>query len=166
MNYLEETVKNKIKQYREFETQIEIDWGGKKRLFKCVDVQLEIKFSKAEIMFKKSLFKDHAKKKLQMIEMMYRAYKALVNEAKSNGYTTLEKDYKCFKYGKDKIVILCDTDLQLSNLKAKYKNEKDTVLFSIEELFRFIPVNYLDAKETFKQKNIDITFTKVTYGKR
>ncbi len=35
MNYLEETVKNKIKQYREFETQIEIDWGGKKRLFKC-----------------------------------------------------------------------------------------------------------------------------------
>jgi hypothetical protein len=166
MIYLEETVKEKIKQYREFETQIKIDWGGKKRLFKCVDVQLEIKFSKAEMMFDKSLYQDHPKKKLQMIEMMRRAYKALIDEAKSNGYKALEKDHKCYRYGKDRIAILCDSDLQLSNLKAKYKNDKDTVLFSIEELFRFIPPDYLNAKETFKQKNIDITFEKVTYGKR
>ena len=167
MIYLEETVKEKIKEYREFETQINKDWGGKKRLFKFVDVQLEIKFSKAEMIFNKSLYQDQPKKKLQTIQMMFRAWKALIDSATDNGYKTLDKDYKCLKYGKDKIAIVCETDLQLIDLKDKHKNDKDTVLFSIEELFRFIPPEHLKAKETFKQKNIDITFEKVTYyGKR
>jgi len=163
MIYLEETVKEKIKEYREYETQINKDWGGKKRLFKCVDVQLEIKFSKAEMIFDKSLYQDQPKKKMQTIQMMYRAWKALINSAKENGYETLDKDYKCYKYGKDKIAIVCETDLQLLNLKHKHKNDKDAVLFSIEELFRFIPPDYLNAKEIFKQKNIDVTFEKVIY---
>ena len=163
MIYLEEIVKEKIKEYREYETQINKDWGGKKRLFKCVDVQLEIKFSKAEMIFDKSLYQDQPKKKMQTIQMMYRAWKALINSAKDNGYETLDKDYKCYKYGKDKIAIVCETDLQLLNLKHKHKNDKDAVLFSIEELFRFIPPDYLNAKEIFKQKNIDVTFEKVIY---
>ena len=53
----------------EFETQIEIDWGGKKRLFKCVDVQLEIKFSKAEIMFKKSILNDVLSKSISVLKL-------------------------------------------------------------------------------------------------
>tara|TARA_B100000900_G_scaffold415666_1_gene446499 strand:- start:1109 stop:1603 length:495 start_codon:yes stop_codon:yes gene_type:complete len=164
MNYLEETLKTKLKEYRDYETQMNILWGGKKRLFKCVDVQLEIKFSKAEMILKESLLKDKTKKKIQMVEMMYRAWDALINKAKENGYDTLDKNHRCYSYGANKVAIICDSDLQLSYLKDKYKNDKDTVLFSMQELFRFIHPDYLEAKETFKKNNIDITFEKVTYG--
>tara|TARA_B100000900_G_C20571932_1_gene713588 strand:- start:846 stop:1340 length:495 start_codon:yes stop_codon:yes gene_type:complete len=163
MNYLEETVKSKLKEYRGYVSTIDEEWGGRKRLFKCVDVKLEIKFSKAEMLLKKSLSDDNPKKKLQMIQMMYRAWDALIKEALDRGYEKLEKEFRCYRYGKDKIAIVCDSDLQLSYLKGKYRNDKDTVLFSMQELFNFIHPDWLDAKEKFKQNKIDITFEKVTY---
>jgi NCAIR mutase (PurE)-related protein len=166
VNYLETTYKSNIKEYRAYETKIENEWGGTKRLFKCVDVQLEIKFCKAEMLFKKSLQEENIKKKLQMIEMMYRAWNTLINKAKDNGYVPLEPLCKCYKYNRDKIAIVCEQDLQLSNLKDKYKNDKDTIIFSIQELFRFVHPDYIEAKETFKHNNIDITFTKVNYANK
>jgi hypothetical protein len=166
VNYLETTYKSNIKEYRAYETKIESEWGGTKRLFKCVDVQLEIKFSKADMLFRKSLQEENIKKKLKMIEMMYRAWNTLINKAKDNGYAPLEPICKCYKYNRDKIAIVCEEDLQLSNLKDKYKNDKDTIIFSIQELFRFVHPDYIEAKETFKQNNIDITFTKIDYANK
>ena len=46
-------------------------------------------------------------------------------------------------------------DAQIPRLKELYGSDKDVVLFSVE-LFSYAP-DYLDAKETFKQKNMDIT---------
>ena len=166
MNYLEETFKSKLKEYRSFETQMNIDWGGIKRLNKCVDVKLQIKFSKAEMVFKNALGESIVKKKIQMIEMMYRAWDTLIKQAIENGYSKLSVDEKCYQYDKNKVAIVCDSDLQLSNLKAKYKNDKDIVVFSMEELFRFVHPDYLKIKEDFKGTlKTDITFKKITYGK-
>lgn len=164
MKYLEETLKKQLKDYRDYETSVECKWGGKKRLFKCVDVQLEIKFCKAEMLFKDSLVDGSVREKMQMVEMMYRAYTALIQKAEDNGYRELKANYKCFKYKNNKIAIVCNFENELPQLKQLYGKDKDVVLFSIEELFRFINPEYLEAKEQFKQKNIDITFAKVSYA--
>lgn len=162
-NYLEETLDKQLKVYRDYESSIEKQWGGKKRLYKCVDVKLEIKFAKAEMLFNESLKQDQPKRKIEMIQMMYRAYKALIDAAKANGFRKLKDDYRCYQYKNNKIVIVCDTNLQKPRLEELYGKDKDVILFSVEELFNFVNPKYLDAKETFKQKNIDITFKKVSY---
>ena len=102
-NYLVETLEKQLKDYRSYESSIEREWGGKKRLFKCVDAQLEIKFCKAQMLFDESLIESPVKKKIEMIGMMYRAYKALINKAEANGYSKLENDYRCYKYKNNKI---------------------------------------------------------------
>lgn len=162
-NNLEETYKNKIKEFRLYESNINKDWGGKRRLFKCVDTQLEIKFCKAEMLFNETLFDGTDKKKLEMIEMMYRAYTALIDKAESNGYIKLDNDVRCYKFKDNKVALVCDTELQMPRLKELYGSDKNAILFSVEELFRFIHPDYLEAKQTFKNKNIDITFKKVLY---
>ena len=162
-NYLVETLEKQLKDYRSYETSIESEWGGKKRLFKCVDAQLVIKFCKAQMLFDESLIEATTRKKIEIIEMMYRAYKALINKAEANGYSKLENDYRCYKYKNNKIAIVCDSDLQLSNLKSIYGKDKDVVLFSVEELFRLMHPDYLEAKETFKKKNLDIQFKRVSF---
>ena len=161
--FLQEPIEKQLKDFRDYESSIENDWGGKKRLFKCVDVQLEIKFCKAQMLFDKSLVESPVKKKIEMIEMMYRAYNALITKAEENGYKKLLTDYKCYEYNKEKIAIVCDSDLQLSNLKSIHGKDKNVILFSMEELFRFVHPDYMKAKETFKKNNIDMTFKRVTY---
>lgn len=161
--YLQETLSKQLKDFREYESSIENEWGGKKRLFKCVDVKLEIKFCRAQMLFDESLIESPVKKKIEMIEMMYRAYNALILKAEANGYSKLENDYRCYKYKNNKIAIVCDYDLQLSNLKSIYGKDKDVILFSVEELFRLMHPDYLSAKETFKKKNLDIMFKRVSF---
>lgn len=162
-NYLVETLEKQLKDYRLYESNINKDWGGKRRLFKCVDTQLEIKFCKAEMLFNETLLDGTTKKKIQMIEMMYRAYSALVDKSTDNGYSKLEDDFRCYKYRDNKIAIVCDTDTQIPRLKELYGTDKDVVLFSVEELFRFMHPDYLSAKETFKKKNLDIMFKRVSF---
>lgn len=161
--YLIETLTKQLKDLRSYETSVESNWGGKKRLFKCVDAQLEIKFCKAQMLFDESLIGDDIKLKMQMIEMMNRAYSALIQKAEANGFSKLEDDHRCYKYRDNKIAIVCDTEFERPRLKELYGSDKDTVLFSVEELFRFIHPDYIEAKEAFKKRNIDITFKKVSY---
>ena len=161
--FLQEPIEKQLKDFRDYESCIENEWGGKKRLFKCVDVKLEIKFCRAQMLFDESLIESPVKKKIEMIEMMYRAYNALINKAEENGYKKLLTDYKCYEYNKEKIAIVCDSDLQLSNLKSIHGKDKNVILFSMEELFRFVHPDYMKAKETFKKNNIDMTFKRVTY---
>ena len=161
--YLEETVKTQLKEFRLYESSIERKWGGRKRLFKCVDAQLEIKFCKALMLFDDSLVNGDLQKKAEMIEMMNRAYSALIEKAEANGFSELEDNHRCYKYRDNKIAIVCDTEFERPRLKELYGSDKDTVLFSVEELFRFIHPDYIEAKEAFKKRNIDITFKKVSY---
>ncbi len=161
--YTEESLKQLLKDFRSYESKIETEWGGKKRLFKCVDTQLEIKFCKAQMFFDESLIDQSIQKKFEMVEMMYRAYTALIQKAESNGFSKLEDDFRCYKYKDNKIAIVCDSLDQLPRLKELYGSDKNVVLFSIDELFRLIHPDYLAAKETFKKRNVDITFKRVIH---
>jgi len=73
-NYLEESLKDKLKQLRVYEAETKVKWGNLKRIYKMVGVDFEIKFIKAEQLLKKSLREDPPKKQIAMGEMMMRAY--------------------------------------------------------------------------------------------
>lgn len=161
-NYLEETFNKAIKDYRSYESEINAKWGGRKRLFKCVDVALEIKFCKAEMIFADSLANDPHKIKMDRLAMMERAYAALIKKAKENGHKELDINFKCYEYAKDQIAIVCDYDSQLPGLKKIHGKDKDVVLFSVQELFRFVDP-YIGIKRSLKDININGTFTKVNY---
>ncbi len=162
-SYLDESFIKQINAYRSFVINIDDEWGGKKRLFKLVNVELEIKFCKAEMLLDESLKGQIAKNKIDMIEMMYRAWAVLISKAEENGYTKFEQGYKCYEH-KDNILIVCDSDLQLSSLKLKFGKDKKTLLYSMEELFRFIPPDLMEAKKIFKSRDMDITFKRITHG--
>ena len=48
-SYLDESFIKQINAYRSFVINIDDEWGGKKRLFKLVNVELEIKFCKVQL---------------------------------------------------------------------------------------------------------------------
>ena len=164
-NYIEESVESKLKEYREYEKQIDISWGGKKRLENLVSINLGMKFGRAEYIFKESLQKDKPKLQIQKIDMMYRAYAALIDDVKSQGFKEIKAEYKCYQFDKNKIAMVCDCDAQLPRLRNTYKDEPDVLFFSIEELFRCIPKNFMDYRAILAKRSKDVTFQKIDYKK-
>ena len=162
-SYIEENLKTKLKEYRDFESSIDINWGGKKRLENLVSVNLGMKFGKAEYMFKESLRKDTPKKVINMIDMMYRAYEALIQDAKNQGYSEIKAEYRCYKFDKDKIALICDLDAQLPRLRHTHKNEPNTLFFSVEELFRCIPKDFMDFRALLAKMSKDVSFERIEY---
>ena len=73
-SYIEESLEDKLKKLRTYESELYEKWGNRKRIFKITGINFEIKFCRAEMMFKESLQKDNPKKKMQMLEIMERAF--------------------------------------------------------------------------------------------
>ena len=161
-NYLIESLEDKLKQLRTYESNIYEKWGNRKRIFKITGVDFEIKFCKAEMMLKESLRKDLPKKKIQMVEMMERALDHLNIECEKSGYHIIQPSYKCFCF-QDKIAMVCDTDEQMPLMKKIYRNEDDVLFFSIEELFRCIPKDIMDLRARLSKLSKDVSFKSIEY---
>jgi len=162
-SYIEENLKTKLKEYRDFESSIDISWGGKKRLENLVTINLGMKFGKAEYIFKESLQKDKPQIVITRIDMMYRAYEALIQDAKNQGYSEIRAEYRCYKFNNDKLALVCDLDAQLPRLRNTHKNEPNTLFFSVEELFRCIPQDFMHFRGILAEKSKDVSFERITY---
>ena len=162
-SYIEENLKVKLKEFRDFESSIDISWGGKKRLENLVTINLGMKFGKAEYIFKESLQKDKPQIVITRIDMMYRAYEALIQDAKNQGYSEIKAEYRCYKFDKDKLALICDLDAQLPRLRNTHKNEPNTLFFSVEELFRCIPKDFMHFRAILAEKSKDVSFERITY---
>ena len=160
--YLNESLKDKLKELRLYEVDTRIKWGNRKRIFKMVGVQFEIKFCRAEQMLKDSLQKDAPRKQLQMVEMMLRAYEQLNIKCEESGYIQIQPNAKCFNFD-NKTALVCDTDSEKPVLEKIHKDEKDIMIFSIEELLRCIPDDFMKAKELLSKLDKSVNFQKVTY---
>lgn len=161
-NYLEESLKDKLKKLRFYENQIKVKWGNFKRIYKMVGVDFEIKFIKAEQLLKKSLREDPPKKQIAMVEMMIRAYEQLDIKCEESGYIMIQPNAKCFTFDK-KTVLVCDTDDEKPLLEKIHKDEKDIMIFSIEELLRCIPNDFMKAKELLSKLDKSVNFQRVNY---
>jgi hypothetical protein len=160
--YLDETLEDKLKELRVYELETFVKWGNRKRIFKMVGVQFEIKFCKAEQLLKDSLYSDTTAQKLKMVEMMIRAYEQLNIKCEESGYIMIQPNVKCFNFD-NKTALVCDTDDEKPALEMIHKDEKDIMIFSIEELLRCIPDDFMKAKELLSKLDKSVNFQKVDY---
>ena len=160
--YLDNTLEKQLKQLRTYELDTYVKWGNRKRIFKMVGVNFEIKFCRAEYMLKESLQNDAVQKKLKMVEMMIRAFEQLNIKCEESGYIQIQSNAKCFNFD-NKTALVCDTDSEKPVLEKIHKDEKDIMIFSIEELFRCIPNDFIRAKELLSKLDKSVNIKRVDY---
>ena len=160
--YLHESLETKTKELRIYESETYEKWGSRKRIFKIVGVRFEIKFCKAEMMLRDTMHNGHVKKKLQMVEMMHRAFVALNKRCEESGYIMIQPNSRCFNFDK-KTAIVCDTDDEKPILIKIHKDEPDMMIFSIEELLRCIPKDFMEAKELLSKLDKSVNFKRIDH---
>ena len=160
--YIDETLESKLKELRTYENNTYVKWGNRKRILKIVGVKFEIKFCKAEQLLRESLQNDSAQKKLKMVEMMLRAFEQLNIKCEESGYAQIQPNARCFNFD-NKTALICDTDDEKPLLEKIHKDEKDMVIFSVEELLRCIPKDFMQAKVLLSKLDKSVNFQKVNY---
>ena len=163
--YLDNELKDKLKGLRTYESETYAKWGNRKRIFKMVGVDFEIKFCRAEMILKQSLRSESIQKKITRVEMMNRALQQLNIKLESSGYAQLQPNARSFLFD-NKNILVCDTDEEKPLLVKIHKQEKDIAIFSVEELLRCIPKDFMDAKHLLSKLSKEVNFEKITYGKR
>jgi len=160
--YLHESLETKTKELRIYESETYEKWGSRKRIFGIVGVRFEIKFCKAEMMLRDTMHNGHVKKKLQMVEMMHRAFVALNKRCEESGYIMIQPNSRCFNFDK-KTAIVCDTDDEKPILLKIHNNEPNMMIFSIEELLRCIPKDFMEAKELLSKLDKSVNFKRIDH---
>ena len=163
---LDKDVQMALKILRKYEKDFFCKFGSKKRIYKMVGVNLEIKYTKANMLLKEALQKKNAKRQIRMIEMMYRAYDALEENIKANGFCELQPQIRCYDYDKGKYALVCDYDDEKANMIKNYNLDVDAVFFSMQELFRIIPTDLMQIKESLTKSFGDANFEKVNYDRQ
>ena len=162
-SYLDKALEVKLKELRAFELETYERWGSRRRIFKMVGVKFEIKFCRGEQMLKDSLQDDSPRKKMQMVEMMFRAFDALNRKCEESGYTRIQPSTRCFNFDK-KTALICDTDEEKPILVKIHKDEKDMMIFSIEELLRCIPKDFMKAKQILSKLDKSVNFKRIDHA--
>jgi len=117
------------------------------------------------MILKKSLQSEPAKRKIIRVEMMDRALQQLNIKLESSGYHQIQPNARSFRFD-NKNILVCDTDEEKPLLIKIHKQEKDVAIFSVEELLRCIPKDFIDAKQLLSNLDKSVNFEKISYGKR
>ena len=160
--YLDNQLKDKLKALRTYESETYAKWGDRKRIFKMVGVNFEIRFCRAEMILKESLQSESIKRKISRVDMMDRALQQLNIKLESSGYPQIQPNARLFRFD-NKNIVVCDTDEEKPLLTKIHKEEKDMAIFSIEELLRCIPKDFMYAKELLSKLDKSVNFEKITY---
>ena len=163
--YLDKQLKDKLKALRTYESETYAKWGNRKRILKMVDVDFEIKFCRAEMILKQSLAKETTQRKIARVEMMDRALQQLNIKLESSGYPQIQPNVRSFRFD-NKNVLVCDTVEEKPLLIKIHKKEKDIAIFSIEELLRCIPKDFMEAKHLLSKLSKEVNFQQITYEQR
>jgi len=160
--YLDNQFKDKLKALRTYESETYAKWGNRKRIFKMVGVDFEIKFCRAEMILKESLIKESTQRKISRVDMMDRALQQLNIKLESSGYAQIQPNARSFRFD-NKNILVCDTDEEKPLLVKIHKQEKDIAIFSVEELLRCIPKDFMEAKHLLSKLSKEVNFKKVIY---
>ena len=163
--YLDKQLKDKLKALRAYESETYAKWGNRKRILKMVDVDFEIKFCRAEMILKESLRKETTQRKISRVDMMHRAFEQLNIKLESSGYPQIQPNARAFRLD-NKNILVCDTDEEKPLLIKIHKEEKDIAIFSIEELLRCIPKDFMEAKNLLSKLSKEVNFQQITYEQR
>lgn len=160
--YLDESLEGKLKELRIYEAESFEKWGSRRRIFKMLGVDFEIKFCRAEMMLRETLQKGKVKERLKMVDMMLRAFVALNKKCEESGYIMIQPNTRCFNFDK-KTALICDTDDEKPILEKIHKNETEMMIFSIEELLRCIPKDFMEAKQILSKLDKSVNFKRIDH---
>ena len=132
--YLDNQLRDKLKNLRTYESETYAKWGNRKRIFKMVGV-----------------------------DMMDRAFQELNIECEKSGYHQIQPNVRSFRFD-NKNILVCDTDEEKPLLIKIHKEEKDISIFSIEELLRCIPNDIMEAKKLLSKLDKSVNIQSIKYG--
>jgi hypothetical protein len=153
--YLDKQLKDKLKALRAYESETYAKWGHRKRILKMVGVDFEIKFCRAEMILKESLRKESTQRKISRVDMMDRALQQLNIRLESSGYAQIQPNARLFRLDSKNIL----EEIEI------HKQEQDVAIFSIEELLRCIPKDFMEAKHLLSKLSKEVNFRRITYNK-
>jgi len=136
-NYIDIEVDKRISELRDHEDYMLGKYGSLKRIYKLLGANFEIKFCKAKMLLNTALEGKEGKAELQI---------------------------RVYEYGKGKLAYICDYDDEKANMIKQYEKETDVVFFSMEELLRCIPSEFMDAKRLLTKKFGDANFERIKHG--
>jgi hypothetical protein len=84
--------------YREFQIDTYRAWGDQERLDRLITDDLKNKFLKANHLFSEAMLSRDDMQMRKMVEMMNRAYEALIVDIQQQGYKPLEPHIRCFNW--------------------------------------------------------------------
>ena len=96
--------------------------------------------------------------------MMNRALQQLNIKLDSSGYAQLQPNVRSFRFD-NKNILVCDTDEEKPQLIKIHKQEEDVAIFSIEELLRCIPKDFMDAKHLLSKLSKEVNFERINYDR-
>jgi hypothetical protein len=117
------------------------------------------------MILKESLSKETTQRKISRVEMMDRALQQLNIKLESSGYHQIQPNVRSFILD-NKNILVCDTDEEKPLLIKIHEKEKDIAIFSIEELLRCIPKDFMEAKHLLSKLSKEVNFQQITYEQR
>jgi hypothetical protein len=152
---------NKIKRFREFQRNFEIEWGTyHARLKLLIEPEIRYRFEKALDIYREAFNSKNDDEMMKTIDMMQRAYEALAKNMEDQGYRKLDPDFKCFSFDNN-IFYVSDYAYQLPRLRRDHEREKGVNFISIEELFKFVPKDFMDLRLSLAKVFEGVEFTEV-----
>ena len=131
--------------YREFQIDTYRAWGDQERLDRLITDDLKNKFLKANHLFSEAMLSRDDMQMRKMVEMMNRAYEALIVDIQQQGYKPLEPHIRCFDWD-GQVWYVTDMDFEIPRAMQLYKKEGDIKFVSVQELLRTVPKELMDIR--------------------
>ena len=141
----ENNANNSISEVNKKEQWIERYWN-KSRLLSIVSYGMRLRFQKAEMLYKESLYTTNYKNISKMAEMMVRGYEALIKEAEDLGCSRLSVTMWPHEHKKTRYMIV-KNDEEFWLAHNAYAEEPETIVIGLSELFKMANDELLETKK-------------------
>jgi hypothetical protein len=140
---------NAHKKLYELKLYIDESWNLE-RLLTCIRPELKTRFDRALDHYDDNIF--ITKNKIDLIEMMQRAYQALIDEAEALGFNKLDHEFWFIKYN-DRDYVICKNDHDHEVAYNKYGNKESVTILTIQELLIGFGEDLYKIKQSLKKLN-------------
>ena len=148
-NIYENNANKSISEVNKKEQWIERYWN-KSRLLSIVSYGMRLRFQKAEMLYKESLYTTNYKNISKMAGMMVRGYEALVKEAEELGCSKLSVTMWPHEHKKTRYMIV-KNDEEFWLAHNAYAEEPDCIVICLSELFKMADDDLLKTKKMIQE---------------
>ena len=121
-------------------------YWNKDRLLSIVSIGMNLRYKQARKMYKEALLNQNFEEIIEMAAMLVRGFDALVKNAEELGHTQLSVNVWPHEY-KSKRYLVVKHDQEFILAYNAYADEPETVVITLDELFKIADEKLLDIKK-------------------